>query len=283
MAAHVPECKEVGGVVVFCVISYSGVILFKFIGIIAGYIFFGFFGALFGLFVGSFFDRMRVYGSGGMNPLQNVLRQTVFLETVFISMGKLAKADGHVSQDEIDHVEQFMQKLNMTAEHRSQAIALFKRGADPEFDIEATYKRFMAVCGHTKNLKQVLLVYLIVMALADGHFHPAEETLLIEIAARLGYDQAAFKKLMDMVLNQSHFSGGQANAAAALDDAYKALGVTKDSTDAEIKRAYRKLMSQYHPDKLMGQGVPEDMIAMATEQAKEIQLAYDLIKKSRTA
>jgi len=265
----------------FCLIFHSGVVLFKFIGFIAGYYFFGFFGALFGLFVGSFFDRMRAYGSGGMNPLQNALRQAVFLETVFVSMGKLAKADGHVSQDEIDHVEQFMQKLGMTGEHRLQAIALFKRGADPAFDIEPTYKRFMAICGHTKHLKQVLLVYLIVMALADGHFHPAEEALLADIASRLGYDKAAFKQMLDMVLNQSHFAGGQANAAAALDDAYKALGVTKDSTDQEIKRAYRKLMSQYHPDKLIGQGVPEDMIAMATEQAKEIQLAHDLIKKSR--
>lgn len=255
--------------------------MFKFIGVIAGYFFFGLLGALLGLFVGSSIDRMRAYGSGGMNPLQNVLRQTVFLETVFISMGKLAKADGHVSQDEIDHVEQFMQKLNMTAEHRLQAIAWFKRGADPAFDIDVTCKRFMAVCGHTKNLKQMLLVYLVVMALADGHFHPAEEALLTDIAARLGYGQAAFKHLLDMVLNQSHFGGGQANAETALDDAYKALGVSKDSTDAEIKRAYRKLMSQYHPDKLIGQGMPADMIAMATEQAKEIQLAHDLIKKTR--
>ena len=102
--------------------------MFKFIGVIEGYFFFGFFGALLGLFVGSSIDRMRAYGSGGMNPLQNALRQAVFLETVFISMGKLAKADGHVSQDEIDHVEKFMQKLGMTAEHRQQAIAWFKRG-----------------------------------------------------------------------------------------------------------------------------------------------------------
>jgi len=84
-----------------------------------------------------------------------------------------------------------------------------------------------------------------------------------------------------MVLNQSRFAAGQPTTATALEDAYKALGVSKDSSDAEIKRAYRKLMSQYHPDKLMGQGMPEDMIAMATEQAKEIQLAYDLIKKHR--
>ncbi|MFZ2541249.1 MAG: co-chaperone DjlA [Gallionella sp.] len=255
--------------------------MFKLIGVIAGYFFFGFFGAFIGLFIGSMIDRMKAYGTGGMNPLQNTLRQAVFLETVFISMGKLAKADGHVSQGEIAHVEEFMQKLGMTAEHRVQAIALFKRGADPAFDIDPIYTRFMAVCGHTKNLKQVLLVYLIVMALADGHFHPAEEALLADIAAFLGYDKATFKHLMEMVLNQSHFAGGQTNTVAALDDAYKALGVTKDNTDAEIKRAYRKLMSQYHPDKLMGQGVPEDMIAMATEQAKEIQLAHDLIKRGR--
>lgn len=255
--------------------------MFKFIGFIAGYYFFGFFGALLGLIVGAFFDRMRAYGSGGMNPLRNAMRQNVFLETVFIAMGKLAKADQHVSQDEIAHVELFMQKLGMTAEHRTQAIALFKRGADPAFDIEPTIKRFMAICGHAKDLKQVLLVYLIVTALADGHFHPAEEALLADIAGHLGYDQATFRQLMDMVLNQSRFAGGQVNTATALDDAYKALGVTKDSTDQEIKRAYRKLMSQYHPDKLMGQGVPEDMIVMATEQAKEIQLAYETIKKSR--
>jgi DnaJ like chaperone protein len=260
----------------------SGVALFKFIGFIAGYYFFGFFAALFGLFVGSYIDRMMAYGPGGVNPLQNAMRQAVFLETVFISMGKLAKADGHVSRDEIDHVEQFMQKLGMTDTHRQQAIALFKQGADSAFDIGPTYDKFMSVCGNTRHLKQVLLVYLIVMALADGHFHPSEEALLAGIANRLGYDRAAFRQLLDMVQNQSHFAGEQTtDSASALDDAYKALGVTKDSSDTEIKRAYRKLMSQYHPDKLIGQGVPEDMIAMATEQAKEIQLAHDMIKRHR--
>ncbi len=255
--------------------------MFKLIGVIAGYYFFGLFGALLGLMIGSFFDRMQAYGSGAINPLQNPLRQAVFLETVFIAMGKLAKADGHVSQSEIDHVELFMHKLGMTTEHRQQAIFLFKRGADPAFDIEPTYARFMQVCGHTRHLKQVLVVYLIVMALADGHLHPAEEALLAEIATRLGYSQIEFRQLLDMVQNQSYFAGGKVNTADALDEAYKALGVTSGNTDQEIKRAYRKLMSQYHPDKLMGQGVPADMIAMATEQAKEIQLAHDLIKQHR--
>lgn len=255
--------------------------MFKLIGVIAGYYLFGFFGGLLGFFIGGFFDRMQAYGTGGMNPLQNALRQGVFLETVFIAMGKLAKADGVVTQDEIAHVEQVMHKLGMTAEHRQQAIVWFKQGANPDFDISPTCKRFMAICGNTRNLKQVLLVYLIVMALADGHFHPAEQALLADIAAQLGYDQAEFRKILEMVLNQSHFAAGQTNQADALEDAYKALGVTKDSSDAEIKRAYRKLMSQYHPDKLIGQGMPEDMVKMATEQAKEIQLAHELIKKHR--
>lgn len=255
--------------------------MFKFIGFIAGFYFFGFFGALFGLFVGSFIDRIQAYGPGALNPLQNAHRQAVFIETVFISMGKLAKADGRVSQQEIDHTEAFIRKLGMTAANRQQAIAWFKQGADPEFDIGPTYQRFMAVCGQTRNLRDVLPVYLIVMAVADGNIHPAEEAVLFDIAGRIGYDRDTFKRLLEMVLNQSRFAGGQAASTSTLDDAYKALGVSKDNTDQEVKRAYRKQMSQYHPDKLIGQGLPEDMIAMATEQSKEIQHAYEVIKKSR--
>ena len=78
--------------------------MFKLIGFIAGFYFFGFFAAILGLMIGSFIDRVRAYGTGGVNPLQNALRQTVFLETVFISMGKLAKADGRVSEAEVVHV-----------------------------------------------------------------------------------------------------------------------------------------------------------------------------------
>lgn len=255
--------------------------MFKLVGALIGFYLYGIAGAIIGFFLGSFVERFSAYGIGGVNPLSSGHRQTVFLETVFILMGKLAKADGHISKDEVAHVEQFMQKLGMSAVHRQQGIALFKRGAVPDFAYEPTLKQFMAVCGHTHDLKQMLLVYLIVMALSDGRIDTAEERLLVDIARQLGYDQAAFQHMLEMVLNQSHFAGGQASSATALEDAYKALGVSADSSDQEVKKAYRKLISQYHPDKLIGQGLPEDMIAVATEQAKEVQLAYDLIEKSR--
>ncbi len=82
----------------------------------------------------------------------------------------------------------------------------------------------MTVCGHTHSLKQMLLVYLVVMAISDGRLDSAEESLLRGIAIQLGYDEPAFRHLLEMILNQSHFAGGQVTTADALEDAYKALG-----------------------------------------------------------
>ncbi|WP_438971130.1 co-chaperone DjlA [Methylophaga sp.] len=261
--------------------------MFKWIGLIVGFFGLGIIGGLLGLFIGSVIDRVRALGMGGANPLTAGQRQAVFVETVFVLMGKLAKADGRISQDEVDHVEAFIKKLGMSGDHRQEAIRQFKLGAEPDFDIQPTLQKFMHHCGHTFNLRQVLLVYLTVMALADGKLDPAEKNILQDVAAQLGYSAADFNRILDMVLGQAHFSGQggggsqQRSSASDIADAYKALGVTADNSNQEIKRAYRKLMSQYHPDKLTGQGVPEDMIAVATEQAKEIQVAYDLIKKQR--
>jgi len=255
--------------------------LFRILGVLIGFYILGVLGIFLGYFIGSVIDRFRAYGSSGINPFNTSRRQSVFLETVFILMGKLAKVDGRVSEVEVSHVEQFMLKLGMNSDHRLKAIALFKRGASQNFDISHTINEFLSLCGNSNNLKQMLLVYLIIMGLSDGQLNSAEESLLKEISGRLGYSESAFLQLLDMILNQAHFANGQTMSVNALEDAYKALGVTQNSSDQEIKRTYRKLMSQYHPDKLMGQGIPEEMISIATEQAKEVQIAYDLIKKYR--
>lgn len=255
--------------------------MFRILGVLIGFYILGVLGIFLGYLIGSIIDRFRAYGSSGINPFNTNRRQSVFLETVFILMGKLAKVDGRVSEVEVSHVEQFMLKLGMNSDHRLKAIALFKRGASQNFDISHTINEFLALCGSSNNLKQMLLVYLIIMGLSDGQLNSAEESLLKEISGRLGYSESAFLQLLDMILNQAHFANGQTMSVNALEDAYKALGVTQNSSDQEIKRAYRKLMSQYHPDKLMGQGIPEEMISIATEQAKEVQIAYDLIKKYR--
>lgn len=271
----------------------------KYITAVIGYIIYGFWGALIGFFAGAWlvnrFGRTNA-GLFGINPQRRVERQNAFINTLFLLMGKLAKADGRVSEAEIAHAEKFMQQMGMTAEHRQQAIQLFKQGTRSEFSLDETIADFRRVSGDAPNLKQLMIMYLLGVAMADGQMVAAEQELLRDIAIKLGFSPQSFEQLLMMIRAQSQFHGGQYHTgggqagggsyggqspADSLASAYQALGVEAPVTDAVLKKTYRKLMSEFHPDKLMGQGLPEDMIKMATERSKEIQAAYDLIKKSR--
>lgn len=254
--------------------------MFKLIGAILGFLFLGFFGGLAGFFIGSAYDRYLMLGLGGVNPLTRGHRQQVFLQTIFTLKGRLAKVDGHISEAEIEHTQAFMRQLKMSAEQRQQAIQWFKEGSAPDYDISIIIKEFNHTCGRTLNLPEVMVVYLIVIALADGNFDAREESLLGDIARQLGFSEPQFRQILEKTLNQTHFAPGY-TSQTSLDDAYKALGVKEACSDQELKRAYRKLMSQYHPDKLMGQGLPADMIELGKQQAQEIQAAYELVKKHR--
>ena len=161
--------------------------MFKIVGAVLGFFLYRFFGAVVGFILGSFIDRTLAYGVGGVNPLSRAHRQSVFLDTVFLLMGKISKADGRVSEEEIAHVEMTFQKVGMSTEHRQKAIEQFKLGSAADFDIRPTLNEFMAVCGHTNNLKQMLLVYLIVMAFADAPAAPsfAVPRIFVKSAARV--------------------------------------------------------------------------------------------------
>ncbi len=275
----------------------------KYIVAIIFYYFFdhSFFAGFIGLLVGGYISfklsggligQLSGFGNvGGITGIKTE-KQTIFFKTAFTLMGTLAKADGRVSEQEISHVEKFMTQLNMSATHRKQAINHFKNGSKSDFKIEPLIQKFNKVTTASPNLRQMLMVYLVRVALADGELHPKETALLREIAPQLGYSDQAFEQFMAMLQGQDQFAGGSYQqggsggmggytSASAIDSAYQALGVSKDNTDAEIKKSYRRLVREYHPDKLMGQGLPEAMIKEATERSQEIQTAYDLIKKSR--
>jgi len=273
----------------------------KYITAVLFYFFFdnSFFAGFVGFFVGGFISfklsggllgQLSGFGNvGGVTGIKTQ-KQSVFFKTVFTLMGKLAKADGRVSENEIAHVEKFMQQLNMSPNHRKKAIKHFQTGAKVDYQIDDLILNFLEVTASSPNLKQMLMVYLIRVAAADGQLDQKETELMREISQKVGYNEQQFAQLMAMLQGQDQFAGGhyqQGGSASnyrsvdAVAAAYQALGVSKDDSDSEIKKAYRRLVREYHPDKLMGQGLPEAMIKEATERSQEIQTAYDTIKKSR--
>jgi len=261
----------------------------KIIGGVLGFLVGGPLLAMLGVFVGHMFDKGYRNQTRMASPEQQAIIRQCFFETTFTLLGYLAKADGRVSEVEVAQTEQLMDQMGLSPEQRRVAISLFKEGAASDFNPDGTLAQFRDRCGNNRNLVQMLLSYLVNLALADGQFDVSEERVLREVAAALGINAFAFEQLLRMIKAQHSFSasGGYHSAAGGqprggeLANAYAALGVDASATDAEVKRAYRKLMSQYHPDKLAGQGLPEDAVKAATERSQEIQVAYDMVKKSR--
>lgn len=256
----------------------------KVIGGLLGLMVAGLFGLIVGVFVGHMFDRGLLVSLKFGSP-ENVRHiKDSFFETTFLLSGYLAKADGRVSEQEIEHTELVFRQMQLNPEQRRRAIELFRRGAASDFQVEATISTFLETCGHQQQLQQALLFFLISLAMADQQIDAAEHGALQKIATLLGYGAAQLEQLLRMAQAQEHFHSGDSFAAqpgTSLEDAYAALGVTPDVSDRELKQAYRRRMSENHPDKLIARGVPEEMVKLATERSQEIQAAYEMIKKTR--
>ncbi|MCB1689428.1 MAG: co-chaperone DjlA [Halioglobus sp.] len=252
------------------------------IGLAAG----GLPGLVFGVLMGHLFDRALLKALHFGSP-ENIERiRSSFFETTFLLSGYLAKVDGRISKSEIDHTEQVIAQMALDAQQRKRAIELFHLGAASDFRMEQAVADFVQACGPQRQLQQTLLLFLISLAHADQGIKASEHAALVRIASVMGLGAAQLEQLLRMARAQEHFQqqGAQASSGTTtLEDAYTALGVTSSASDKEVKHAYRKRMSENHPDKLIAKGVPQEMVELATARSQDIQSAYEMIKKTRPA
>ncbi|MDH3688779.1 MAG: co-chaperone DjlA [Gammaproteobacteria bacterium] len=256
----------------------------KLIGGAFGFMFGGPLGALLGSALGHQFDRGmgKLEGGPGVRIEDQERVQTAFFTAAFSVMGHIAKADGQVSRDEIDMAEHVMTQMQLTPEQRKTAIRLFNEGKSPDFPLRDVMVQFRKECHRRSTLLRMFLEIQIQAGFADGRLDPKERQVLNEIASYLGFPQAVFEQLLQLIEGMRREGTGRPTKRSA-EDAYKVLGVSKDATDAEVKRAYRRLMNQHHPDKLVAKGLPEEMIKLATEKTQKIREAYERVRELRAS
>ncbi len=261
----------------------------KIIGLIIGLLILGPVGGIVGLFIGNHFDK-KAYRFASINPEAQRQAQRLFSDITFSVMGHIAKADGRVCEAEIRVARAIMDKIGFNEDQRKRSMEQFSLGKESTFSLNDALDSLANGVKHQRNLLRMFLDIQIQATYANKVASPAQQRILQEICKRLGIAPLNFNFLNMMYgQNSSHQQQSQGRQQQYyrpqqgqhnLNEAYAILGVSKGDTKAEVKRAYRKLMSQNHPDKLVAKGLPEEMIKLATEKTQRIQKAYDLISKS---
>ncbi len=241
-------------------------------------------GLLIGVFIGHQIDRSMIRvgifhaGVGGINHTEV---QQAFFEATFSVMGCVAKADGRVSEEEISLARQIMARMGLSEDARQEAIKLFSAGKQAGFILEETLSRFRTATQRAHNLRQMFIEIQLHAAYADGELNPAEHKLLLHICDVLGFSPLDLERLDAMIRAERHASRGGNVEKVSVGDAYAILNITSSVSDAEVKRAYRRLTNQHHPDKLVAKGLPKEMMKLAEEKTHEIRIAYEKIREAR--
>jgi DnaJ like chaperone protein len=244
-------------------------------------------GALIGIAFGHNFDKGlgSVLSDASFKPGQQERVQAAFFTATFSVMGHIAKADGKVTPDEIRMAEAVMTNMGLSADVRDSAKKLFNEGKSDDFPLDEVLDQFKKEVHRRSTLILMFLEIQLQGAYADGRLDAAEEKVLNHICQRLGIPLEQLSRLEEMLKagfgQGSYGSSSRNRPGTSLADAYAILGIKKSSTDAEVKKAYRRLMSQHHPDKLVSKGLPEQMIKDATEKTQQIKDAYEQVKQSR--
>jgi DnaJ like chaperone protein len=210
-------------------------------------------------------------------------RQRLFFQTTFCGLGALAKADGRVSEAEIDAARNLMTEMRLPPETVRQAIGWFNDGKRADFPLRERVFALRRACQREPELLRTFLEIQMDFLLGKPAISPAERALLLLMSDALGVGRIDLARLESILRARRSFRQQRpvASPGQSLEGAYRALGVEPSATDAEVKTAYRRLMNQHHPDKQAARGLPESMLEAAEERTHEIRAAYELIRERR--
>lgn len=252
----------------------------KILGGAAGFAIGGPIGALLGGIAGHAVDAMRsdmkrlkpfdeeeaARGQGAQEmPGGDGTKQVAFTVGVIVLGAKIAKADGHVTPDE---VRAFKEVFHVPPEEERNVGRLFNMARRDARGFEPYARQLGRLFAHEPAVLERLLDALFHIALADGEVTEPELAYLEQVAQLFGFDRNTWERIK----------------AANVDDAenpYQILGVAPDASDEEIKARHRSLVREHHPDRLIAQGMPEEMVQVANEQLARINAAYDEVRQRR--
>jgi DnaJ like chaperone protein len=252
----------------------------KTVGGIVGLVTAGPLGSLLGLVAGHQFDRGLEGGLARARPASGKTQQ-LFFETTFAVMGHLAKVDGRVSEQEIRVARRIMRNMQLTPEQVQVAIERFNSGKAPDYPLTERLNRLNETMGRRRDLARAFVEIQMQALVGAGALGAAKRDLIWRVARTLDVGRVELAQIEALVRAREYgFSRGQAQRVS-LDEAYRVLGVSPGASDNDVKIAYRRLMNQHHPDKLVSRGLPKSMLSMAQEKTQEIRAAYDRIKARR--
>ncbi len=276
----------------------------KLIGAFFGFLIAGPAGALFGLLIGNFFDRgLNLHFSHPFwhyHSEKNPEIRRIFLETMFATLGHIAKIDGHVSPEDIQFANAIIEQMKLNSSQKKLAQHWFFQGKSIQFNLDLKlYNLHKAI--HNKPFLVRLFMDMQYQFVKQGQLTEKKIVVLNTILSQFQlaplYQHQQFTRDFPWYFSWQHSTQYQNQGQNyqqqqhqnhyrqkphptyqhSIEDPYAILNVTSTANKTEVKRAYRRKMSHYHPDKLIAKGASTSSIKAATEKTQQIRKAYEQI------
>lgn len=237
------------------------------------------FGSVVGFLLGHQWDETAGARRRGRHSAREISQ--LFFEVTFEVMGQIAKVDGRVSEGEVRVARRIMDGLQLNADQVRNAIELFTRGKSAEYPLDALLAALAAQIGDRADVARAFVQIQVQAVVGVGAVAVEKRQLLWRVASALGVSRAELAQIEALVRGFEQRGASRTAAVASIEDAYRVLGVTARASNDEVKTAYRRLMNQHHPDKLVARGLPKSMIGVAEQKTHEVRAAYERLKAQR--